>query len=59
MNLNNKNIDIAVENIQKFFESVNVSNKDKIKLCFLFEESLLRYQEKFGEDIDFEFITKK
>lgn len=59
MKLNNKNISQTVEKIEKFFESADVSKKDKIKICFLLEESLLRYQEKFGDDYEFNFVTKK
>ena len=50
MKLNNKNIATVIENIEKFFDAVKVSEKDKIKICLILEESLLRYQEKFGED---------
>ena len=59
MKLSNKNIAESVEKIEKFFESANVSHKDKIKICLLIEESLLRYQEKFGEDLNFSLVTKK
>lgn len=59
MKLSNKNIAETVEKIENFFESANVSRKDKIKICLLIEESLLRYQEKFGEDYNFSFVTKK
>lgn len=59
MQLNNKNIADSVEKIEKFFESASASTKDKIRLRLLIEEALLRYQEKFGEDYEFSFITKK
>ena len=59
LQLSNKNIAESVEKIEKFFESANVSHKDKIKICLLIEESLLRYQEKFGEDLNFSLVTKK
>lgn len=59
MKLTNKNIDETVKKVEKFFESANVSHKDKIKICLLLEESLLRFQEKFGEDCSFKFITRK
>lgn len=60
MQLNNKNIDETVKKIKKFFEFANnVSANDKIKICLLIEEALLRYQEKFGENHEFSFITKK
>ena len=59
MQLKNKNIDETVKKVEKFFESANVSHKDKIKICLLLEESLLRFQEKFGEDCNFKFVTRK
>lgn len=59
MKLNNQNIGETVEKIEKFFQSSNVPKKDKIKICFLIEESLLRFQEKFGEDQEFKFVTRK
>ena len=48
MELTNKNIDGAIENICAFFEKSNVPNKDVLKICLVVEEALLRYQEKFG-----------
>ena len=59
MKLTNENIAAAVEDIQNFFEKLNVSKQDKIKLCLLFEESLLRCQEKFGENHEFELVKRK
>ena len=59
MKLTNENIAATIEEIQKFFETLNVSKQDKIKLCLLFEESLLRCQEKFGENHDFELVNRK
>ena len=59
MTLTNKNIDEVVEKIQKFFEPINIPKNDKIKIKVLLEESLLRFQEKFGEDCNFKFITRK
>lgn len=59
MKLSNKNIATVIENIENFFDAVKVSKKDKLKLCLILEESLLRYQEKFGEDCEFKIITRK
>ena len=59
MKLNDKNIAEVMETIEQFFESVHTPDKDKIKICLLFEESLLRYKEKFGEEQEFQLITKK
>ena len=59
MKLNNQDINDAIEKIQKFFESLNVPRKDKIRLSLLLEETLLRYQEKFGEDHNFKLVIRK
>ncbi|MBQ6434636.1 MAG: cation:dicarboxylase symporter family transporter [Synergistaceae bacterium] len=59
MKLTNENIAAAVDEIQNFFEKLNVSRQDKIKICLLFEESLLRCKEKFGENHDFELVKRK
>ena len=59
MELTNKNIGVVIEDIRAFFGNAKVSRKDLIKICLVVEEALLRYQEKFGEDYDFNFITKK
>ena len=48
LKLTNENIANAVHEIEKFFEKLEVTKQDKIKICFLFEESLLRCNEKFG-----------
>ena len=48
-----------MESIEKFFDSVNVPRKDKLKICLMLEESLLRYQEKFGAEQEFTFVTRK
>lgn len=48
-----------MEEIEKFFDSTNATHKDKLKICVLIEESLLRYQETFGEEQEFTFITRK
>lgn len=59
MKLSNKNIAEVMETIENFFESSDTPHKDKIKICLLLEESLLRCQEKFGEEQEFQFITKR
>ena len=59
MKLTNKNIADVIEQIQNFFSATKLSKKEKIRIPLLIEEILLRYQEKFGEDYDFNFITKK
>lgn len=59
MKLNNQDIAVTMEKIEKFFEKVGVSEKDKLRICFLFEETLLRYRDNFGAEHNFEIITKK
>ena len=59
MKLSNKNIATTLESVEKFFNVIKVPQKDKIKVYMLLEESLLRYQEKFGEDCEFKFVTRK
>jgi len=59
LKLTNQNIAAALEKIEKFFEAVQVSKKDKIKLCVTLEESLLRFQDNFGEDAEFKLTTHK
>ena len=59
MKLNNQNIATVIENIENFFDAVKISKKDKLKLCLILEESLLRYQEKFGEDCEFKILMRK
>lgn len=59
MELSNKKIAEVMETVEKFFDSVNASRQDKLKICILLEDSLLRYQEKFGEGHEFKFVIKK
>ncbi|MBR2774666.1 MAG: cation:dicarboxylase symporter family transporter [Selenomonadaceae bacterium] len=59
MELTSKNIDAVIEDIRAFFESSKVPRKDILKICLVVEESLLRYQEKFGEAHEFNLYNKK
>ena len=59
MKLTNENINNAIEKVHEFFETLNVSRKDKIRIGLLLEEALLRYQEKFGEDDEFKLVVRK
>ena len=59
MELSNENIAKVIERIEDFFESAKTPRKDKIKICLLIEEALLRYQEKFGEKYNFELVIRK
>lgn len=57
MNLSNQNIAKAVEDIQTFFEQANVSQRERLKIQLVVEEALLRWQEHFGTEKDFEVQT--
>ena len=59
MELTNKNIAAAIEDIRTFFEKERVPHKDIVKICLVLEESLLRYQEKFGTTQEFNLYTRK
>lgn len=59
MELTNKNIGAVIDDIRAFFEKERVSRKDVIKICLVVEESLLRYQEKFGAAHEFKLYKKK
>lgn len=59
MELSNKNIGAVIDDIRAFFENSKVPRKDVIKICLVVEESLLRYQEKFGSAHEFNIYKKK
>ncbi len=59
MDLTNQNIDKVVEDIRNFFQKAGVAPKDVLKICLVAEESLLRWQEHFGEDKDFQLNMRK
>ena len=59
MKLSNENIDKAVEEIRKFFENAKVTKRDLLKINLIAEESLLRWQEHFGEDKEFTLKTRQ
>jgi len=59
MELSNKNIGAVIEDIRAFFEKKHIQHKDVLKICLVLEESLLRYQEKFGAAHDFNLYKKK
>ena len=42
MKLSNQNIDSAMRDIENFFVEAGVAKKDKIQLCLVLEEALLR-----------------
>ncbi|MBR5316581.1 MAG: cation:dicarboxylase symporter family transporter [Lachnospiraceae bacterium] len=49
----NSNIDLACEEIDKFLLSADVEQREALRIKFTFEEVLLKYQEKLGEDASF------
>lgn len=59
MKLTNANIDKTVAEVQNFFENAGISKKDGLKLSLVIEESLLRFQERFGIGHEFRFSTSK
>ena len=59
MKLSNEDIARAVEDIQKFFEQADVSERDRLKINLTLEEALLRCQEHFGTEKKFEIKTRK
>ena len=59
MNLSNENIAKVMKEIETFFDSEKVAHKDQLKICLILEDSLIRCREKFGEQHEFKFITRK
>ena len=53
MRLSNENIAKTSQEIQDFFEKAGISKKDRLKMSFVLEEALLRFQEHFGNDYEF------
>ena len=49
-NFSNGNIDLACEEVGKFLASAGVDRREALRLKLTFEEVLLEYQAKFGED---------
>ena len=59
MNLSDQNIARAAEDIQAFFAQASVSQRDKLKIQLVVEETFLRWQKHFGAEKDFEVQTRK
>ncbi len=59
MKLSNENIAKTSQEIQDFFEKAGISKKDRLKLSLILEESLLRFQEHFGNDYEFKLSMSK
>ena len=51
--LTNEGINRGCEQIRSFLASAKIPNADRIKIPLLIEESLLQYQERFGDEIIF------
>ena len=49
----NINIDIACEEVGKFLASAGVERREALRIKLTFEEVLLEYQSKFGEEAVF------
>ncbi len=58
MNLSDQNIARAAEDIQAFFARAPVSQRDKLKIQLVVEETFLRWQKHFGAEKDFEVQTR-
>ena len=59
MKLTNDNIAQVVEDTQVFLKEAGVSKRDVTKIHLVFEEALLRWQEYFGAEQDFQIQTRK
>ena len=49
----NTNIDLACEEVGNFLKKVGVERREALRTKLMFEEILLEYQTKFGEDAEF------
>ena len=49
-NFSNSNIDLACEEVGKFLASAGVDRREALRIKLTFEEVLLEYQAKFGEE---------
>ena len=59
MVLSNSCIAQAIEEVTSYFESTGISRNDQIRLRLLIENALLTYQERLGEDTDFDMSFRK
>lgn len=59
MKLTNEDIAAAVGKIQNFFEQADVSERDHMKINLLVEEALLRCNEHFGAEKNFDLKMSK
>ena len=52
-NFSNSNIDLACEEVGEFLSKVGVERREALRTKLTFEEVLLEYQSKFGEEATF------
>ena len=52
-NFSNSNIDLASENVGQFLAKAGVERREALRTKLTFEEVLLEYQDKFGEEAVF------
>ena len=57
--LSNSNIDLACEKVGEFLASSSVERREALRIRFIFEEALLEYQARFGEENAFTLNLKK
>jgi len=55
----NSNIDLASDQVAKFLASAGVERREALRIRLSFEEVLLKYQAKFGEEAFFKFRCAK
>ena len=52
-NFSNSNIDLACEEVGKFLSTAGVERREALRTKLTFEEALLEYQARFGEEAIF------
>ena len=52
-NFSNNNIELTCEKVSNFLASVDVEHREVLRIKLTFEEVLLKYREKLGEDASF------
>ncbi|MBR2039609.1 MAG: hypothetical protein IJ947_04375 [Phascolarctobacterium sp.] len=57
--LTNSNIDIISDEIGAFLDKCKVDRKDAMRIKLAVEETLLSYQERFGEDKEISLVSRK
>ncbi len=52
--LNNKGIDSAAKKAEEYLTEMKIPHKDVLRVRLGVEETLIRYRQQYGEDVDFE-----